>query len=247
MRKDFSKVVTERPRSNGRWGKDYQGIPGKRLKEIQIDEDLHFKREPMSMSRGTKQFTDVLGPLRRYLKKQVGRSWNKIYSDFCRNFNRNSNTQNHLIRHALDYVAFNVQYIKEGKDKVPYTSEGYRISSFKNEYFYVCPETGILKIAPKIKSKPKTVRNDFKEIDGKYYKEKDNIWYEIVLGKIKRSNTWYGVPIICKDVLYKKNADEINDYRYTRKHGFPYVMPNVYCVKKRQLNKKEIRKLGLRK
>jgi hypothetical protein len=242
MKKDFAKIVTERPRAGGKkYGTDH------RQKEKHLDDDFSLKREPMSMGRGTKHFTDVLGPIVKYLDKQVGRPWDKIYSEFCQNFSKNSVSQSHLLDHVKQFVETNVQYFLENKQKVPYDSEGRRLVSYSRySHFYVCPETGLLKKVKRESFKYKKPEpQGFKEIDGKSYKEKDGIWYEVVLKDYSwkdASNKYFAAF----DVLYNKLYNEVNCYN--RKKGY-YEQPygrEAFCIQKRQLNKKEIKKLALR-
>jgi len=60
----------------------------KRAWQRHADDELP-KREQIGAKwdnhRGGKQFTDVLGPLYRYLLKQVGRPWDKVYSEIAQN------------------------------------------------------------------------------------------------------------------------------------------------------------------
>ena len=46
-----------------------------------------------------KDFSDVLGPLRRYLHKQVGRPWNKIWSEITQTLDSRSLTGLHIFDH----------------------------------------------------------------------------------------------------------------------------------------------------
>jgi hypothetical protein len=46
-----------------------------------------------------KEFSDVLGPLRRYLRKQVGRPWDKIWSEIALTLDSRSLTGQHIFEH----------------------------------------------------------------------------------------------------------------------------------------------------
>ena len=75
MKKNFAKEISESPRVGKKWGSN------KRRKEVLLDEDLSDKHEPMSMGRGSKSSTIKRGPLNKFLRKQVGRLWDEIYSE----------------------------------------------------------------------------------------------------------------------------------------------------------------------
>ena len=96
--------------------------------------------------------------------------------------------------------------------------------------------------------KKKTPSKDFREINGKYYKEKDDIWYVITLQTFsyQQANEW--AVRFKTDVLYQKPFHEVNGYSFkTHRYETPYGdLRNAICTDKRQLNKKEIKKLGLR-
>ena len=83
MRSDMAKVVTERPRrGHGNPSKKW----GRRLGKNEYDAEDHGPtRAPIARHHqygwNAKEFSDLLGPLRRYLRKQVGRPWNKVWSE----------------------------------------------------------------------------------------------------------------------------------------------------------------------
>src|SRR5262245_31843793 len=145
MRSDMAKVIVERPRKKGcAWNKPkgYQ----RRLRRY--GEDGSPAREGIkSCWRGnTKYLNEHLGPLRRYLDKQVGRPWDKVFSEICAHINRNSAVQDHVRDHVEDYVTTHVILI----DGVPCNGEGglsYGKPLHQHRYrpWYVCPRTGLLR------------------------------------------------------------------------------------------------------
>src|SRR6266404_1978920 len=81
MRSDMKKVVTERPRGGG-GVKTPKGE--KRDWQRHAVEDLPKReriRAKWDHTNGGKYFTDVLGPLYRFLLKQAGRPWDNVYSE----------------------------------------------------------------------------------------------------------------------------------------------------------------------
>jgi hypothetical protein len=105
MRTDLHKVLTERSRrgSDSRnlktracfkdcdpAGEDHYSLP-KIGKMLMGNRDLGPHDE-------SKDFTDKLGPLKRCLHSQVGRNWDRVYSEIKQAF-PNTNKQNH---HLLD-------------------------------------------------------------------------------------------------------------------------------------------------
>ena len=54
---------------------------------------------------GTKHFNEHLAPLRRFLESNVGRPWNKVYSEICQYVDRGNVVQKHILTHLFEYVA----------------------------------------------------------------------------------------------------------------------------------------------
>jgi hypothetical protein len=101
MRRDMAKVVTERPRrGHGNRSKKW----GRRLgKNEYAAEDHGPTRAPIARHHqygwNAKEFSDLLGPLRRYLRKQVGRPWDKVWSEIAHTLDSRSLTGQHIIHH----------------------------------------------------------------------------------------------------------------------------------------------------
>lgn len=145
MRADMAKVIVERPRKKGwAWNKPkgYQ----RRLRRY--GEDGAPAREGIKACwrDHTKSLNEHLGPLRRYLDKQVGRPWDKVFSEICAHINRSNAVQDHVRDHVEDYVTTHVILI----DGVPCNGEGgYNygkpLHQFRYRPWYVCPRTGLLR------------------------------------------------------------------------------------------------------
>src|SRR6185437_4018339 len=106
MRRDMDKVVTERPRrGHHNKSKKYGG-------RVRYGTEDHYDNQaggliPASRRRNInhKEFSDLLGPLRRWLQKQVGRNWNAIWSEVCVVLDKRSLTGQHIINHIKWDVA----------------------------------------------------------------------------------------------------------------------------------------------
>ena len=74
----------------------------------------------------SKDFTDKLGPLKRCLHSQVGRNWDRVYSEIKQAF-PNTNNQNHhpLDTHLLGYINRNAVVEKSEKGRRVYSMGGY--------------------------------------------------------------------------------------------------------------------------
>ena len=99
MRSDMSKVIVERPR----WGSWLRSTKFAARVSPQGDvEDLDVA--PPSREPDRKSLNENLAPLKRYLDKQVGRPWNKVYSEIRANLDTRKATQLHILQHLRDYV-----------------------------------------------------------------------------------------------------------------------------------------------
>lgn len=75
MREDMAKVIVERPRRRGDAARK-----GRRQDWDQMPSHEGMRR-PHILSGDPKELNEHLGPLRRYLERQVGRPWDKVYSE----------------------------------------------------------------------------------------------------------------------------------------------------------------------
>ncbi len=132
MRDDMAKVIVERPRRKasgrlrGRLGSDWESQPTKQGMKYRLAD--------------TKSLNENLAPLRRYLARQVGRPWAKVYSEISANLKATNAVQQHVRDHLKDYVAVKVSVNKAGEPMV--------VSRWWRSYdFYVDPHDGILKRA----------------------------------------------------------------------------------------------------
>lgn len=134
MRSDMYKVVTERPRVGGGWS------PKGRKANIAL-EDLPKKegmRKPWQGNR--KEFSDLINPLRRSLRKNVGRPWDKVYSEIVSILPKGL-----VARHILGHVEGDVETHAILIGKVPCYGDGwYYGHPIRSGQLYVNPNTGLL-------------------------------------------------------------------------------------------------------
>lgn len=184
MRKDMGKIITEKPRggSGARNAKTamsikWQGHDG--------DYDIPQKQ---SSSRhrihgyNAKEFTDVLGPLYRYLDKQVGRPWNKVHSELCEVLDKRKLTHAHVFTHIDSYVEKDVYKGVDGKwHSRPYGG----LIGDRYGGLYVHPKSGLI-CRQKIKETDKPKKDyELYKIDNKNeLRRVEGIWYLIKLDMV---------------------------------------------------------------
>jgi hypothetical protein len=146
MRSDMAKVLVERPRG-GRGvavGKGYR----KELQRTPVEEMRTREGMRARCRHNPKWFTDHLGPLRRFLLSEVGRPWNLVYSEICREIGKGFPTREHFLLHVYQYVEKDVILI----DGVPCHGAGHEhgspLRNYGGRYLYICPKSGLLKKVP---------------------------------------------------------------------------------------------------
>jgi hypothetical protein len=102
MREDMFKVIVERPRL-GRSMRKMNRMRSKEAGENQPSK-IGVRRQRGHNRTRTKHLNENLAPLKRYLGKQVGRPWNKVYSDICANLSPGNVVQQHVLEHLGDFV-----------------------------------------------------------------------------------------------------------------------------------------------
>ena len=99
MREDMSRVIVERPRLGGD-----RGRKGRSVSSDDLPKQEGMRRKHV-LSGDCKVLNENLSPLRRYLERQVGRPWNKIYSEIARYLRADSTVQQHVRDHLSNFVS----------------------------------------------------------------------------------------------------------------------------------------------
>jgi hypothetical protein len=147
MRADLNKQLCEQPRSMSR--AHYHGWRhAKAFNPRTGDDDADLPtRESMKKRYGydTKQFGEHLSPLYGNVRKAVGRKWDAFYSDLCKNFDKRSTINNHILQHLYWYVEVKNVYV--GDDGELWIKNAYGDHALKGSgtEFYVDPRDGIIK------------------------------------------------------------------------------------------------------
>ena len=73
----------------------------------EYDDDERTGGKPQggwNVGRRYREFDDKLNPIKRWLAKQVGRPWEKVYSQICKTFDPSSLAGRHILDHIKNYV-----------------------------------------------------------------------------------------------------------------------------------------------
>ncbi len=243
MRKDMSKVIVERPRLG-------RSVAGKKPGRTQglVDDDgepIRAKgaREPKRPPVKTKNLNETLSPLKRYLASNVGRPWNKVYSEISEHLKPTSTVQQHVRDHLDDFVATKTR-MKGGVVVVTPRFGGERRLEDDWCLYYVHPRTGLLRKNEKYKRWSQRQREArqraeaeraarMRIVDAKTQLHLfKGVWWEVKLAKIPAGQAY-------TDVVHRAGLSDMP-------LEILYGRPGVYARDKQQLSKADIKALKLR-
>jgi hypothetical protein len=146
MRDDIAKVVTERPRRGH--ANASKKTSGPRIRRFDPEQDYDAPtRHPVARRRqygyDAKEFSDLINPLKRFLRSCVGRPWDKVHSELSRTVDRRSITGSHIWDHVMweietDYCI--------GEDRLAYSNRRRFMSTdIPIDGLYVHPKTGLIR------------------------------------------------------------------------------------------------------
>ena len=236
MKKYLGRDIIEAPRSGSRARGNKVRIYGKLTKDADGYDYDGITKIPSSMrdkyARNDKDFSDKLGPLHGYLRRNCGRPWNDVFSEISRNLGRDGSPGiNHIISTHLN-VAVNTWRGESGKVYEDNKYGAYEVfTAYRNSEFYVEPETGILQESPRKKGQKALYR------ERKARQKVEVIPLSETSEYIMINNIWY----------YQEFSKSI-DKRYRRMvYGQPVYddVALVIVTVKRQLGKKELKTLGV--
>ena len=237
MRRDMNKVLIERPRAGGNCKprKKFEKISRSKRRFRDYDEDYDVEiddsprkvsmRKPHKVNGDEKYFTDLLGPLARFLRSRDGKRWDDVWSEICQVMKGNGLQAAHIKGHVKDYVG---GIPHSGVKSYGYKREPWTPNSY--DPVYVDPE-GILRKNPEWDHKPWKARRRNNPTIYHYYRESDTVEYH------KLNGAWFRVEI----------SSETYEKFYKSLYGGSYKRSEVlYSIEdKRTISKKEAKLLDL--
>ena len=237
MRSDMHKVVVERPRHGRSWARS------KLPPRSPYDQSPRY--ESMKASHTTRKwFSDLLGPLQRWLQSQVDRPWNDVYSEACAVIKPDSVVRAHIKTHLLEFVERNtfmhggeVCFLEKSRlgGITPITEKRYGRASF-----FVHPETGLLSQIPR---RPRKRKQDGRENSFRWLKN------GLLLRKLH--GCWFKCQVIEFPPIGYHWSDYPRTYDVCERREIPPTDAyeiygrNVFCVAKRQMSRAELKECGL--
>lgn len=249
MRHDMYKVIVERPR----WG---SRMPAHRPHVPDLDASPRcegLRRRHVER----KHLNENLNPLRRYLEKQVGRPWDKVYSDICERIDRRNTVQHHIHQHIEDFVVTKVVVVAG----VLCHRDGWRglqpLEDSRWHGLYVDPSSGLLRrnkgrerLRRKDRAERETIRHARQEnrrelSPSSQLHRLDGVWYALELAPIPSEHEARIRPL---DVLRHapvQFAGRPVEGRFVGSDAGLFGRDGVYARRKRQLSARELRQYDL--
>jgi hypothetical protein len=146
MRDDMAKVVTERPRRGH--GNKSRKTTGRPIRSYDPERDYDEPtRLPVARGRqygyDCKEFSDLINPLRRYLRSCIGRPWKKVHSELSTKLDRRSLSGSHIWQHVRWEIETDCYM---GEDRLAYSNRRtYRLGEFPVDGLFVDPRSGLIR------------------------------------------------------------------------------------------------------
>ncbi len=277
MKEFFGKQVIERPRS----GSSAPGYKIRQYGKIVLTEDgpeyfgptkikMHMGSTPRRTWDDDKNFTDVLGPIKGYLRSSCGRPWDDVFSEISKMLGSAGYALGHIITDHIN-VATNTWMGASGQIYYEYNGTN-TVGGYRGD-FYVHPWTGILCEAPQFnprvihpRVKPAQTSEAFHR-DGHDYRLIKGVWYDVEVTMLNPLDiVGYRVTHVNGEYLYYDKRFTVTFQAINgpiiRQDGDPLLKdgrrvklqplyrrdegPHETVGKKRQLGKKDLRDLKLR-
>jgi hypothetical protein len=252
------KVIVERPRV---WKGGYGQAA--RLRDDH-DGPVHLG---MRTGYGYRGLNENLAPLRRYLLAQVGRPWDKVFSEICSGIDRRNTVQQHIHQHIEDFIATRVE-IRDGELVDLSSRDRFLRYGGMHQQLFVDPRTGLIRINKKYRHW-RSHRSAHAEREERAQAEVDarrrvldertlllrlnDVWFEVTLAELpgyrevvtmdSPRRTRMIVDARYDAVLRRKTSLAHTDSQERKR---VYGSCDLYAVSKRQLSKREIKAHGLR-
>ncbi len=179
MRSDMHKVIVERPRLlRARWENKKTALRLTKQQSAQAmdaADDYDSGPRRASSRRHEKWLNENLAPLRRYLMRQVGRPWDKVYGEIRKAIDTRSAVGLHVLQHLEGYVATNAFL----EDSVV-CEWRWRGGAMPVDGLYVHPKTGLLRFAKRRRTpRPEPPLETISVNDSVRYQKLDGLWFRM--------------------------------------------------------------------
>ena len=244
MRKDFPKILVERPRRGVSFAKklNYRALPKGSDEESQpVHESM---RARANATRERKMLNENLSPLYRFLQKRVGQRWDRVYAEIAERNPRNSAVGAHIYQH-LDHMVETTPLLIDGRPTPP--SAWIR---WGPDTLWV-DDTGILRRLggptqrQRDRAKKAAEPPEFIKMDDTHVAKRDEHgnWFKVTVLGMEAAHAQYGR----KDISGNKYVVDVWTHKQWRMADGEatklYGVKDGVAVAKRAMNKREIARM----
>jgi hypothetical protein len=233
MRADMHKVVVERERygssrTNRKWGQRLTFVP-----DADYDDQPKFvsSARRRQYCNDPKSFRDLLGPLEGFLRSNLGRPWDKVFSELRQGLDVRKVTGRHIFEHLKWMVETDCWIGADGKAQAPLN--GWWVGGF-----YVNPRTGLLCF----RQKPSARERKKHRLIGQGI---DEIRFDCARSFKLIEGQWYFVVYESVDMGRYEPVRTMWDVVQRRQVQLTWGL-NRIAVQKRQCDREEIRTISAR-
>lgn len=260
MRDDIAKKILEPPRYGGggkNQFKKHERRAGKDPRKWDTLPKKESMKRPNIRGWNGKYFNATTTPLDGFLRKSVGRPWDKVYSEICSALRPTSATLKRVFSYLIPNMVELHPYFKEGSN-IPYNPGwGPRYARSEVWGFYV-DRHGLLKDNGSPKAKLRQARNYIKRSrdasrrrinDFEEYRKLNGSWFHVWYKNVREGESGYDV-ILRKEIMVGRwGSPELERSNGVATHMGKRLGWGRYrvAVEKRQISKKEIKREGLNK
>ena len=242
MRDDMHRVLVTRARLGGKVRRK-----GRASRVEKMPAFVGMKRSHALAKGDLKTLNEYLQPLRRYLHAQVGRPWDKVWSEISAGLRASSPVQQHVRDHVFDFVAKDVSL--RGREVWVHEYGRERPLRESMRELWIDPRTGILRSNRRRVTlrQARRARREQAErelctrmVPGKgdvqYHHLRDGAWWEVTLAHEPNPPSPDATPPTDVVLAAGLAALPMNEL---------YGKGGVYAVHKRQLSRREVGRLRL--
>lgn len=243
MRNDMSRVLVTRPRVGCK-----VRHKGRMRRMDNPPSRVGMKRTRALTKEDPKCLNEHLKPLERYLHAQVGRLWNKVWSDISATLRPTSAVQQHVRDHVFDFVAKDVSM--HGREFwVSRKYGGIRPLRESTYELWVDPRTGILRRNRHRVTTRQSIREQraqaSRELAARMVPGKNDVQYHLLA-----DGAWWEVTLANYAEVPSPDGNEpfdvvLNARLSTLPPEQLYGRRGVCAVEKRQLSRRKAARLGL--
>lgn len=229
MRSDMDKVIVERPRVGSRLPSRKKGYR-KYIQSTPVDE-LPKQEQLLGRWKGREKWlNEHLGPMRRFLRSNVGRPWNNVHQELCEHISFSNAVQAHVLAHIYQYVQRNVFVESPSRVFIRGGHSWYGLNPLQENEMYVCPHSGLLKVVKKLRPHKLSLRISVS--DDMKYLQRDGRWWEV---KVRKREEWLGH---LWDVWLECDVSKLTPLETNEHYG-----DDLFATSKRLLSPKEAKQV----